>query len=289
LSRAHKTPVVDGVGDERAFYAATNGLVESRRRGSSPERHPMAQDGLRARRAPGPVAIFWPTGMSGFFAGPGKHVIDHYALTDPLLARLPAARLGRWRIGHFARTIPDGYLESLSTSENRLVDPGLARLWDELRLVTRGPLLSRARLAAVWRLNSGQLGALVHRRAYREPGWKLVRGLRIVDDAKPPPVEHAGPTPRALLVRLEPASHASRLVLRVEAGRALRVGFQANVAAAALEHGALRIAPAPGTGLVDVVLDVPPRAAALGFDTLRIITLDGRGPARIGGWKDAPP
>ncbi|MXZ71436.1 MAG: hypothetical protein F4Z04_08015 [Acidobacteria bacterium] len=50
-------------------------------------------------------------GMRGYVAGPDKIIVDVFALSDPLLARLPA-RPGS-RIGHFTRPRPAGYLERL--------------------------------------------------------------------------------------------------------------------------------------------------------------------------------
>ena len=88
--------------------------------------------------------------------GPLTHLLDECALADPLLARLPAAYSPEWRIGHFRRMIPKGYQESLELETDVLTDSGLRPLYDDIRLITRAPrLLSRARLAAIWRVNTG--------------------------------------------------------------------------------------------------------------------------------------
>ena len=101
----------------------------------------------------------WPTvGFFGYWAGIDTIVIDPFALTDALLARLPSH--GKWRIGHFKRRVPRGYRESLRSGENRLVDPGLREYYEHLRLVTQGPLWSPERLATIVRLNLGAHDAL---------------------------------------------------------------------------------------------------------------------------------
>jgi hypothetical protein len=111
-------------------------------------------EGLNARAAGVPVVQNDDAGMFGFFAGPRVHVVDDFALTDPLLARLPAVP-ALSRPGHLSRTLPRGYAESLASGENRIRDPHLARYYEKLRLVTRGPVWSAERLSAVLALNLG--------------------------------------------------------------------------------------------------------------------------------------
>jgi len=93
-------------------------------------------------------------GMRGFYAGPGLHLLEGFGLEDPLLARLPMPAGTNWRIGHFPRPIPDGYIETLATGQNHIADSTIARYWDQLALVTRGPLWSSPRFAAIVRLNA---------------------------------------------------------------------------------------------------------------------------------------
>jgi arabinofuranosyltransferase len=90
-------------------------------------------------------------GMTGFFAGPGVHIIDRFALTDPLLARRPANPGSR--IGHFERRLPAGYVATVRTGRNQLQSRRLAEFYDDLVLITQGPLWTRERWAAIFRLN----------------------------------------------------------------------------------------------------------------------------------------
>jgi arabinofuranosyltransferase len=89
--------------------------------------------------------------MFGFFAG-DKVVIDLVTLADPLLARIPY-RTTSFRAGHYSRPMPAGYLETRLSRDNRLEDPGLRAAWDDLQLVTRGPLFTAERFAAIRRVN----------------------------------------------------------------------------------------------------------------------------------------
>ena len=114
-----------------------------------------AVEGEEAKERKYDVVDRGPVGVYGFYAGPNVHVIDWYALTDPLLARLPVDDRVTWRIGHFFRSIPEGYLETLETNKNHITNPNLAKYYDKLSLISRGDLLDKERLIAIWRMNTG--------------------------------------------------------------------------------------------------------------------------------------
>jgi arabinofuranosyltransferase len=156
--------------DERSFYYPHTGLLPVLS-GARLEDFGLAQHGVRWRRRGVPhVQIFEAVGLVGFHAGPGVHIIDPNALTDPLLARLPAKP--GWQIGHFVRTLPKGYIETVErclavtypnaavvipttpcvTSPSRvnaIEDPNVAALYDRLALITQGPLFDGRRLRAI--------------------------------------------------------------------------------------------------------------------------------------------
>jgi hypothetical protein len=67
------------------------------------------------------------------------HVVDELALTDPLLSRIPYVYGSEWRPGHLPRKIPEGYLDSLLTGQNLLVDDCLRRYYDPLTGRGRAP------------------------------------------------------------------------------------------------------------------------------------------------------
>ena len=93
-------------------------------------------------------------GFFGFWIGTDKIVIDSLALTDPLLARLPTSGFF-WRIGHFPRSLPAGYFESLVTGQLLIEDPDIRQLHSRVRLVTEADLFADGRLSAIYALNFG--------------------------------------------------------------------------------------------------------------------------------------
>jgi arabinofuranosyltransferase len=138
-----------GISDERAFYYQWTGLLPVLH-GAPIADTPWAREG-RALAATGPrVVASRSVGLVGYYAGPTIHVVDVYALCDPLLSRLPST--DAWRIGHFERRLPDGYLETLSTGRNVIRDPGLAELYTKVVVLTRMPLFTRARRDAALEL-----------------------------------------------------------------------------------------------------------------------------------------
>ena len=115
-------------------------------------------------------------GMRGYTCGPDVHILDRLAITDPLLARLPAREMPVWRIGHFFRWVPDGYPESILDGANRIADPQLRSACDDLALVTRGAIWSTERWRAIFRLNFGLSCRGINRSFYRNPPPDAVQG-----------------------------------------------------------------------------------------------------------------
>jgi len=163
-----------GIADERSFYAPHTHLFPVLRGEVRVEDHPFAERGIEARETRlghgGSEAI----GLAGFYSGPAVHIVDTVGLADPLLARLPM-KPGPWRIGHYERELPAGYVACLRTGTDQIEDPDLARYYEALVLVTRGSLLDGERWRAIGRLNSSwgrdRLEAWKRRRAAgRESG-----------------------------------------------------------------------------------------------------------------------
>lgn len=95
------------------------------------------------------VAICEFIGYRGFFSPRDLIIIDPNALSDPLLARLPVRDFEHWRIGHFNRNIPSGYLQARQNDDVSAMNPSLALYYQKLRLVTSGDLLDPDRLDAI--------------------------------------------------------------------------------------------------------------------------------------------
>lgn len=168
---------IPGVVDERTSFAPHTGLLGALRPGGWPDHFFRRKGELAQARGETPIIDAY-VGFMGYWAGPGVHIVDLIGLPDPLLARLPGQvggtfnRFGEklaWKVGHVSRPLPAGYLETLRGGENRLEDPDLARLWDDLALVTRGPLWTAERWRAILRLHSGEASARAAAWAARHP------------------------------------------------------------------------------------------------------------------------
>jgi arabinofuranosyltransferase len=160
------------ISNERRFYRWATGLLSLDPETGIPQ-HPYALDGLKAKNSGARFARRITVGMFAYYAGPQVTVLDELALGDALLARLPAKYNPDWRIGHFQRTIPDGYLDTLRSGQNRLADSKLAQYFDQLDLITRGDLLAPGRFLAIWKMNTRQDDHLIDMDTYRFP--KLLR------------------------------------------------------------------------------------------------------------------
>lgn len=155
-----------GVSDERSCFYEGTGLL-NQKQPPYPNQGLVAL-GLEAQKDPFPIEIFGVAGIFGYYAGPQRHLVDLNALADPLLARLPLPADKPWRIGHFERLIPAGYLETLASGENKICNEGLARYYDRLAAITRGPLFTAERLRTIWAMNTGQYDDFLAQ--YRMPG-----------------------------------------------------------------------------------------------------------------------
>jgi arabinofuranosyltransferase len=121
-------------------------------------RHEWIDAGKALRKHPEEVPVWGGIGLAGYYAGPKAQIVDKFALSDPLLARLPvpdATHDGSFRIGHYERRIPEGYVEGLALGLNRVKNPALYAYYEKLRLVTRGSLWDPSRWVAIVALNLG--------------------------------------------------------------------------------------------------------------------------------------
>ncbi len=155
-----------GICDERANYYHNTGLLEAFRRHEPLPDHDWAIAGRQARATGKRMAVLGSVGFYGYFAGPRVHVVDLLGLGDPLLARLPATD-PQWRIGHLGRFVPAGYLETLTQGRNLIADPHLARYYDKLAYIIRGPLWEPRRWLEIVRFNLGAYDADLQAYAYR--------------------------------------------------------------------------------------------------------------------------
>jgi arabinofuranosyltransferase len=141
-----------GIADERGVYYQVTGLLRKRHAWSSP-RIALMEKYVAAIEAGRHAIATDFIGAQGYLVGRQLHIIDTLVLPDPLLSRLPCER--PWRIGHFARRLPEGYFQSVQEDRNRIVDPDLAAYYDGVRTITRAPLWSWERIVTIVRMNGG--------------------------------------------------------------------------------------------------------------------------------------
>lgn len=118
--------------------------------------HQWAVDGFAFSRSKEVMQERLATGYFGYWAGTDKIILDRFGLSDPLLARLPADPRRVWRIGHFGRRLPSGYLETITSGENAIEDPAIHEYYEKIRLITQGePLLASERIMTIILMNLG--------------------------------------------------------------------------------------------------------------------------------------
>jgi arabinofuranosyltransferase len=157
-----------GITDQRGIFFSKTSLFRwlTRDREAPFPDYKWTHEGLAFRKSDERVRVRANVGFMGYWAGTERIIVDRLALTDPLLARLPSIRL--FRIGHFPRRIPPGYLETLKSAESAetgrslIEDAELRAFHEHLRVVTEGPLLAPGRLETILRMNLGQYDHLLH-------------------------------------------------------------------------------------------------------------------------------
>ena len=150
--------------DERGFYYRGLGMLSPRRNWPQVVTQPDTRPRL-ANRLCGFLGI-------NALTHPHIHLIDECGLSEPLIARLPAIRpneecsggspvLREYHTntsssGHNFRRLPTDYFAYAIGMTDTIADESLRGLLRDLTLATRAePLLTRQRLGAIWRLNSG--------------------------------------------------------------------------------------------------------------------------------------
>ena len=172
-----------GIADEGAYYYRNTGLLMALQHTDLPD-HDWASEGRDARLGGIPVIQRGSVGFFGYFAGPQVYVVDLLGLADPLLARLPPTD-PNWRVGHFGRTVPDGYMETLVTGDNVIEDKNLAAYYDRLAFVIRGDLFDIGRLVEIWRLNTGVYDHYLDAYAYSR-GERFTQQLQVTNPTGSP-------------------------------------------------------------------------------------------------------
>ncbi len=264
-----------GVIDERGSWYTRTGLLSESRNIPEPNSLPRS---LGLNPDPSDPIIFLDglVGIDGFLSGPGVHFVDPI-LCDPFLMRLPAWDLKNWKIGHFLRRVPHGYLQSVSSGENRFTHPGLHIAYGDVRQITRAPLFTRKRFGAIWSLTFGEGKEAL--RQYSETKYRKLSMVKAsLDDF---PDRHPEGTSiwnegfhlvpdGGLKVSLGAASHAKRLELGLGGLAQYEMVFVSqSKTIGSIRHYAGKRAKLL-SGIVKIEVEVPAEVASSGYDTLII-------------------
>jgi arabinofuranosyltransferase len=264
----------DGVADERAYYRDTSSFMMWTRTRNIPS-HYWVADGHRAKINAKRVELSGNVGYLGFAAGPSVHIVDKHALTDPLLARLPARADPFWRIGHYEREVPKGYLATLESGKCKLDDRDLCKYYERLHEVVAGDLWSWSRLRTIVALNLGHYDHLIDFERYRYPGrlvidYEELQGAVAEDAAYNSKGMRLMPNSGAL-VRMDAVSHVKQVAVSLDGNDAYAIEFRRDKEML----GELRSASLHVTGAHTREIDVPEAAAKRGFNRIFIRPLNG--------------
>lgn len=270
------------IADERAFYYRKTGLAAANSSRPDETGYTIAKQHGIPREDSLQVVERDTTGMSGFMAGPAVHIIDLYALNDPLLARLPAIYAPKWRIGHFWRHVPEGYKESLETGKNVIKEPGLAAYYDHLALVTRAPLLSLKRWKTILNFQIGAYDHLINQEACRFPNLRRISVTTLENNrggeslASPVDADKAG-----VEFAWDRLRHDTSIFLDV-AGDSYYLLFMDNSEIVGLlPRMPASILDARGIEPGTIQLEIPAKTSAKGFNAVRIMPLGSSNPLQI--------
>jgi arabinofuranosyltransferase len=226
----------------------------------------------------GKSVLFWDfLGYLGYGEGPRVHMVDRYALTDPLLARLPMHDIPDWRIGHFERVFPRGYHETLRRGENHLHDAQLGEYYNRLCRVTRGPIWSVQRFSEIYHFNLGKYDRLIDDEFYRHPSDMSI-SIRELMEPHPvgEPYMSSGQIDifghRPLTVHLAGMAPFKQFEISLNSWSDYILVFRKkgiSVAEMRLQQ------QANSGGLMIFQVDVPPSAMQQGFDAISVEGVEG--------------
>lgn len=260
-----------GIADERGWYYQETGLLAVKRESPAYPNHEWARAGLILRGRSNWIEYESCVGFRGFFAGPRKHIVDMFGLTEPFLSRTPCEIRKNWRIGHFTRNYPPGYEATLSGETNKIEDSSMAEYYDHLVMVTRGKLLSWSRIKEIVAFSLGRYDYLIDR--YEEPPMTTTTYAEI-SEPKPQGVAWDAPgvfrlNHSGLRVDLLRTSHSPKISISLDHNDfylilfrrdSIEIGYL-DIERKFLEHGSLRVD----------TLSVPEVTAVTGYNVIDVI------------------
>ena len=275
----------NGIEDGRSYYYPATGLLRMSKYGGNFVTntknwfYTAKKDLLEGEN----VVVKTGIGYYGLTAGVQIHVVDSLALGDALLARLPAIYNPEWRIAHFKRLIPDGYLESVESGENLIKDKKLAEYYDVLHNIISGDLFSKERFKQIIDMNLGKYDYLIDKDFYR--GYVAEKQMSRADFSKPIAVGDVWDNSNAWILN----KNGVEIVLdKISYNQKITFFADNNDEYWLLLENDGEIIYRENTGTVEGVgmqqreVSLPEDVVALGYDTINIIPYGGDGSYSIG-------
>jgi arabinofuranosyltransferase len=262
-----------GIADERAWYYPNWGLLRMARNSSAINCKILVDKPSRFEAEEMQVKPAITVGVRGFCSGPHVYLIDRLGLGDPLMARIPPLFTPNWRVGHLWRDIPKGYEETLRLGKNQIKDEGLAAYYDQLSLITRGPIWSADRFKTIGRMLLGRYDSLIDRARYIYPYRKEMK-ISEMSEAKALGAPLKDPENyklefQGLLLDLETDSHAPKVEISLDPERSFQVRYLKD--GAEIGQQDIRTYFTTSSGLGIALLDVPQRVVSQGYDQIWIL------------------
>ena len=201
-----------GIANERAYYFQGAGLIHAS--GQKLPANAWVERGKEFKNSSRKHLLSGNMGFVGYYAGPEKHIIDRYALTDPFLAQLPNVYQPDWRPGHNRRLIPRGYLNSLTSGKNEMLTPELKEVYDAIQIITRAPIWSAERFRTIWKMNASSYYAdLIDQEKYYLPIAVSIKESDLPTFKSQTILAH---TDAGLEIRLAPKRKLQQLALQIQ-------------------------------------------------------------------------
>ncbi|MCK5126664.1 MAG: hypothetical protein KAR42_10440 [candidate division Zixibacteria bacterium] len=209
-------------------------------------------------------------GYVGFYSGPRVHIVDVYALADPLLSRMPSVMDIKWRAGHFRRAIPDGYLETISNSKNVIDGTYLAAFYDTLSFVIKGPIADIERNACAVKMAFGgydylleHVGAIWLTKKYEDIITSIPEGTRWWS-----PSVTILPS-KGVRIKIDSLSFAGSLNISLDNNDDYVIRFFKDKYD--ISDTTIKASHSPVLGLAHYTIAVPTEARKTGFNTIFVI------------------
>ncbi len=259
----------NGITTERKYYYEWSSLLNWRPGKPMPS-FSWANDGRENRAKNKKITkLRGCVGFYGFFSGPLVHIVDFHGLTDPLLSRLPSLYHPKIAIGHFLRYVPEGYMESASSKDNKINDPDLAQFYNYIRIITREPLWSYERFKTILKMNLGYYDYLIDKDKYQFADTQIKYYSTLKEEiSKLKDYESIKIPERGLEIRFEQTKHSQYIHLELRKGDQFHLLLFHNKEY--LARAILGPKPDENSLFANYTLSVPKRALHKGYNKIRI-------------------